>query len=320
MYHPTTRLLTILELLQTHGMINGAELASRLEVDRRTVRKYMMMLQDLGIPIETTRGPHGGYQLRPGFKLPPLMFNEEEATALVLGLLGTSWLTLTIPSIAVEGALAKLLRVLPTQARERLSAVSTHLTLSPHEQGAQPDALQLIALSEAIQMQYQVYLVYQAQNEQLTERVVDPYSLTGWWGGWYLAAYCHLRCDYRLFRLDRIVEMERLMRTFERVEAFDSQKFTTERLTQADNAYSIKVEFQAPIETVQQRVHPNYGTFQSTEKGVLFEAQYGHLPSVARYLMGLDLPFVVHEPQELRSALLDLAKQITQNAAAPSAT
>ncbi len=87
MYHPTTRVLTVLELLQSRQQLSGAELASRLEVDRRTVRRYVTMLQDLGIPVEGERGRHGGYRLRPGFKLPPLMFTEDEALALTLGLL-----------------------------------------------------------------------------------------------------------------------------------------------------------------------------------------------------------------------------------------
>ncbi|HEU5089089.1 MAG TPA: HTH domain-containing protein, partial [Roseiflexaceae bacterium] len=113
MYHPTTRLLTILELLQTYATMSGAALARRLEVEPRSVRRYITMLQDMGIPIEAVRGPGGGYQLRPGFKLPPLLFSEEEATAIVLGLLSASWLALGQPSVAVEGALAKVMRVLP---------------------------------------------------------------------------------------------------------------------------------------------------------------------------------------------------------------
>src|ERR687885_628744 len=86
-YHPTTRVLTVLELLQSHQRLSGAELAERLEVDRRTVRRYVTMLQELGIPIEGERGRYGSYRLRPGFKLPPLMFSEDEALALVIGLL-----------------------------------------------------------------------------------------------------------------------------------------------------------------------------------------------------------------------------------------
>jgi predicted DNA-binding transcriptional regulator YafY len=103
MYHPTTRLLTILELLQAHPSLSGEALARRLEVEPRSVRRYIMMLQDMGMPIEAARGPGGGYRLRPGFKLPPLLFSEEEATAIVLGLLGTAWLEIGQSPVAVEG-------------------------------------------------------------------------------------------------------------------------------------------------------------------------------------------------------------------------
>src|SRR6185436_3607642 len=118
MYHPTTRLLTILELLQAHPSFSGAALARRLEVEPRSVRRYIQMLQDMGMPVEGSRGPGGGYRLRPGFKLPPLLFTEEEATALVLGLLGTSWLEIGHSAVAIEGALAKVYRVLPLSGRE----------------------------------------------------------------------------------------------------------------------------------------------------------------------------------------------------------
>src|ERR1051326_4376569 len=87
MSHPTTRVLTVLELLQSRSRMSGAELAERLDVDPRTVRRYVSTLQDLGVPVESEAGRYGGYRLRPGYKLPPMMFNEEEALALILGLL-----------------------------------------------------------------------------------------------------------------------------------------------------------------------------------------------------------------------------------------
>src|SRR3954454_14144537 len=113
MYHPTTRLLTVLELLQTYPRLSGPELAARLEVDVRTVRRYIMMLQDLGIPVEGEIGRYGGYALRPGYKLPPLMFTEDEVVALTVGLLMARQVGLGTNSTAVAGALAKLERVLP---------------------------------------------------------------------------------------------------------------------------------------------------------------------------------------------------------------
>src|SRR6185503_11685746 len=102
MYHPTTRLLTVLELLQTHGQMSGTELGARLEVDARTVRRYIMMLQDIGIPVEAEMGRYGGYALRSGFKLPPMMFNNDEAFALILGLLAARKLGLGAAATAVE--------------------------------------------------------------------------------------------------------------------------------------------------------------------------------------------------------------------------
>src|SRR6476661_8459132 len=113
MYHPTTRVLAVLELLQSHRSLTGAALSERLEIDRRSVRRYIAMLQDMGIPIETQRGPHGGYRLRPGFKLPPLMFTEDEALAITLGLLAARRFGLTADALGIEGALAKVDRALP---------------------------------------------------------------------------------------------------------------------------------------------------------------------------------------------------------------
>src|SRR5947209_19816479 len=156
MYHPTSRVLTVLELLQSRPFISGPELAARLEMDVRTVRRYITHLQDVGIPVEANIGRYGGYRLRPGFKLPPLIFTEEEATAIMLGLLASSWLEIGQSSAAIEGALAKVSRVLPLRARERLQAVSSHLVLFPQHQHARTDASLLIDLSGAIHSAHRI--------------------------------------------------------------------------------------------------------------------------------------------------------------------
>src|SRR5918992_645638 len=117
LYNPTTRVLTVLELLQAHGRMSGPELARRLEIGERTVRNYIVMLQDLGVPVEAERGRYGAYRLRPGFKLPPLMFSEDEALGVTLGLLAARELGLAGEAPAIEGALAKLARVLPERVR-----------------------------------------------------------------------------------------------------------------------------------------------------------------------------------------------------------
>ncbi|WP_338070977.1 helix-turn-helix transcriptional regulator, partial [Actinomadura bangladeshensis] len=119
--HPTTRVLAMLELLQAHHRIGGAELARRLGVDERTVRRYAARLDDLGVPVTADRGRHGGYRLMPGYKLPPLMLTDDEAAAVVLGLLAGR--RMGLPGQATETALAKVQRVLPAALRDRVQAL-----------------------------------------------------------------------------------------------------------------------------------------------------------------------------------------------------
>src|SRR5256885_11114655 len=113
MYFPTTRVLTVLELLQSHQRLSGPDIAERLEVNPRTVRRYITMLQDLGIPVEGERGRYGTYRLRPGFKLPPLLFSDDEALAVVLGLLAVRRLRLAGAGSEAGGGPAKIAPVLP---------------------------------------------------------------------------------------------------------------------------------------------------------------------------------------------------------------
>ena len=127
-YHPTTRLLALLELLQARGRMTGSEIAGRLEVGERSVRRYVERLREIGIPVEGERGRHGAYSLRPGFRLPPLMFTDEEALGLTLGLLAARRLGLSGVAPAVEGALAKVERVMPVALRERVRDLEEGVT------------------------------------------------------------------------------------------------------------------------------------------------------------------------------------------------
>src|SRR6266496_1996881 len=298
MYHPTGRVLTVLELLQSRPSISGPELAARLEMDVRSVRRYITILQDVGIPVEATMGRHGGYRLRPGFKLPPLMFTEEEATAIALGLLGTAWLEIGQSPAAIEGALAKVSRVLPLRARERLQAVSSHLVLFPHHQQARPDASLLIDLSGAIHASQRIAIDYRSHHNKSTHRKVEPYGIIGWKGRWYLGGYCCLRQGYRVFRLDRIQQIQILTETFEKAENFDFETYVKEKGN--TGGMQMEVEFQADLSTVQQKIPALYGTLTPTSTGVLLQEQYDDVESIARYLMPLALPFIIHHPQELR--------------------
>ena len=316
MYHPTSRVLTVLELLQSRPFITGPELAARLEMDIRTVRRYITHLQDVGIPVEGTVGRYGGYRLRPGFKLPPLMLTEAEATAILLGLLGTSWLEIGQPALAVEGALAKITRVLPAQARDRLNSLAAHLFVFSPLQDARPDAALLLNLCEAIGQSQRVTLDYRAHDDTLTHRVVEPYGIVGWQGHWYVVGYCCLRHDHRTFRLDRIQGVEVLTEHFERADDFDCRAYIIKRYAGAASGMRIAVEFFAPLAVVQRNIPDSYGDLSATATGVLLDTRYEDVEDFARYLIGLNLPFVVLRPPELRDALLRLADQIVRSATA----
>src|SRR5437016_7514436 len=149
MYFPTTRVLTVLEMLQSHQRLSGPDIAERLEVNTRTVRRYITMLQDLGIPVEAERGRYGAYRLRPGFKLPPLMFTEDEALALTLGLLAARRLGLTATAPAVEGALAKIERVMPATLRARVRAVQETLVIDDSSSYGAPASATVLTFSIA---------------------------------------------------------------------------------------------------------------------------------------------------------------------------
>lgn len=309
MYHPTTRLLTILELLQTHPHLSGEALARRLEVEPRTVRRYILMLQEMGMPVEAVRGPGGGYRLRSGFKLPPLLFTEEEATAVVLGLLGMPLLEIDSSAVPIEGALAKVYRVLPERGRERLQAMASSMVLSPHRRDRRPDASLLVAISEAVSAHQRITIEYSSYHNEFTRRTVEPYGLIGWRGYWYVVGYCCLRQGYRLFRLDRVRDVQFLPETFIPAEDFDCQDYVR-RLASVPNRWSIEVEFHTELYILEREIPSSFGRLRVTPTGVLFQTHHDDLTTMAHYLIGLKLPFVVLNPPELRAAMLDLAQSL----------
>src|SRR6266508_465559 len=161
MYHPTTRVLAVLALLQAHGRLSGPELAGRLEVNIRTLRRYIIMLQDLGIPIEAERGRNGAYVLSAGFKLPPMMFTNEEALALTVGLISARRLNLADIDRAVESAFAKLERVMPLELKSSVRALTETITLDQNAPSAAPPGTEVLStISSAAQLQQRVRIQY----------------------------------------------------------------------------------------------------------------------------------------------------------------
>jgi predicted DNA-binding transcriptional regulator YafY len=310
-YHPTTRVLAVLELLQARGRLSGPELAERLEVDLRTVRRYVTMLQDLGIPVETERGRHGGYRLRPGFRLPPLLFTDEEAFAAALGLLTVRRTAGGGSAAAVEGALAKLERALPPDVRERIAAVQGTLTIDAPVRPDQPTAAVVLAVGLAAHRRTRLHVHYGTADGDRTEREIDPWAIVQLRGRWYLPAFCHLRGGPRLFRLDRIESVDPLKTRFAPPADFDPLAFVREALAAAPGAWQVAALLDLPPEEARQRVAPHEGTLEPCDSGgVLLRFSVEDLPWAVRYLIGLGCRFIVREPDELRSLLRVLARDL----------
>jgi len=315
MYHPTTRVLTVLELLQAHRQMSGPRLAERLEVDVRSVRRYIMMLQDLGIPIEAERGRYGTYRLLRGFKLPPLMFTEDEALALTLGLLATRRLGMAMAAPAVEGALAKIDRVLPEALRERVQAVQETLvltSLSSERSSSAPDSSVVLTLSTATQQEKRVWMRYQSGQAEQTERAVDPYGLIFHAGLWYTVGYCHLRQDLRMFRLDRVLQAKPLAEPFTRPPDFDSLDYLRRSIANMPGSWKVEVLLEMPWEEAERKVPPNMAMLEQVQDGVLLSCYTQELSWMAHFLVSLRCPLIVREPIELHEALRTLAAEIVQ--------
>jgi predicted DNA-binding transcriptional regulator YafY len=316
LYHPTTRVLTVLELLQTHGRMTGPAIAERLEVDGRTVRRYVTMLTDLGVPVEAIRGRAGGYRLRPGYKLPPLMLSDDEALAVTLGLHAARRMGLALAAPAVEGSLAKLERVLPAQVRAKVEGVVATLVTDlpgPSAKAASPQAAIVALLGEAIGEQRRVRLRYADWQGTPSEREVDPYGIAYVTGRWFTAGWCHLRRDMRTFRLDRVRSVDLLADRFTPPEGFDALAFVHRTLALSPACWEIEVRLDLPVAEAAERVPPAFADVapdpHDPDRHSLLRCTANDLDFVARQLMNLCCAIEIVAPQELADAFTRLANR-----------
>src|ERR1041385_6240003 len=304
MYHPTTRVLAVLALLQAHGRMSGAELAARLEVNVRTLRRYIIMLQDLGIPIEAERGRNGAYVLSAGFKLPPMMFTNEEAIALTVGLISARRLNLAETDRAIESAVAKLERVMPLDLKSRVRALIETITLDLNPASATPPSEAVLSvMSSAAQLQQRVHIKYHPPQGEDTERDFDPYGLTYYLQRWYVVGYCHLRQALRSFRLDRITDIVTINTHFEPPEGFDPLAYITEAITTMPRKYAFELLLKTDIATAQGEVFDVLGILEPCEDGVIMRGSVEDLDWLARQISIFSFDFLVREPVELRAEL-----------------
>jgi predicted DNA-binding transcriptional regulator YafY len=312
MPHPTTRVLAVLELLQSQGQIGGAELARRVEVDRRTLRRYIAMLEEMGIPITTEQGRYGGYRLVPGFKLPPMMFTDAEAQALSLGLIAARGLGLADAAPAIESVQAKLDRVLPSAPRKTIAALRESVALQTGDARANADAKLLRVLSESAQARHTAALRYRAADGALTSRDFDVYGLVFRAGRWYVVGHCHLRQGLRTLRLDRVAHGEISPREFVRPAGFDAVEYLTRALASLPRAIATEVLLHTDIATARLELSLTLGVPEACEGGVLLRGSADELDWYARELMRLPFRFEVRKPAALGPMLAKLARELAE--------
>jgi predicted DNA-binding transcriptional regulator YafY len=317
-YSPATRLLAALEIMQARPSITAAELARRLAVEPRSVRRYVMMLQDLGIPVEAERGRYGGYRLLPGFKLPPLMLSDDEALAVTLGLLAAQGLGLGGTAPAVDGALAKIERVLPLALRERVRALreTVALDVAPREGVRAPAGDWVPLFSAAAHNGQRVRMRYGRHEGEESARALDPYGLVYRAGRWYVVGYCHLRHAVRVFRLDRVLAAALMEERFKPPAGFDPLAYAVESFAAIPARWLVEVLLETTLERVRFAVPPDFATLEETPEGVVLRAYDDDLEHTARFLAGLGCRLHVRQPPELHVALRRLGEALVEMAAA----
>ncbi|MEM8532483.1 MAG: YafY family protein [Chloroflexota bacterium] len=308
----TMRLLAVLELLQSRSEITGAEIAERLNVDTRSVRRYIKTLQDMAIPVEGERGCYGAYRLDRGFKLPPMMFSEEEAVALTLGLMVIRAFQFPIDAVSIAGALAKIERMMPEALLNRILAIQETVHFSHINSPIVLNNMVMPTLSTAMQQKQRVKLHYVSWRDERTERLFDPYDVVFHEGYWYVAGYCHLRQTLRTLRVDRIQQMELTERVFARPSDFDAVAHVVKSLHNPPGIASVEVLFMTSLEEAQRSIPPELGRLEVVDEGVMFRRPAYRLEWIASMMLSLDFPIRIIQPPILKDMIRKLGEKALQ--------
>jgi predicted DNA-binding transcriptional regulator YafY len=309
---PTARLLELLELLQAQTLITGRDIAGRLGIDARTVRRYVATLQALGIPVEGQRGVGGGYRIRPGFRLPPLMLSDDEAVVVALGVVAAGRLGLTPSEDTIEGAQAKIHRVLPDALRRRVEALEATLDFTTAAPVGAPVAGEtVLLLADAIRRRRRLRLAYRSFAGDNTRRELSPHGLVVHSGRWYLAAYDHTRDDLRTFRVDR---MRRATvgegMALAPPDGFNAVASVTRSLARVPWPHEVEVVLELPLEEATRRLPATLAELVEMDGGTLLRMRVSSLDWTASVLAGLGCDFTIRAPDELRVSVRALADRL----------
>ena len=326
MARPTARVLSLLELLQSGGVRTVAELAERLEVDERTVRRYVDHLIDLDVPVESVRGRYGGYRLGSGYRMPPLMLGDDEALAVMLGLIaGRRTGLVTTTGTASETAAAKIRRVLPERLARRLDAVLGSLAFTqPPDQAPVPDTGILLAVADAVRHHRPLSIRYSARDGRRSERTFHPYGLVAHSGRWYLTGADPGVGEDRTFRLDRITDARTLPGSFEPPAGIDPAQRVLSALATTPYRHEVTLRIHATIEQIRARFPASVATVRErpaagspdpqAESWLRVELRAERLDWLPPLLASLDRPFAVERLAELRDLIAALADRLATSA------
>ena len=314
------RLLQLLALLQTRRDWQGRELADRLGVSGRTVRRDVERLRTLGYPVDALSGPAGGYRLRAGTAMPPLLLDDEEAVAIAVGLRGAA-------SMAVEGieetalrALVKLEQILPAHLRRRVGALRAATATLPAGwwgagSGAAVDPDALTVLANACRDREVVRFRYRRRDGEEGRRRVEPHSLVSLGHRWYLVAWDAERDGWRTFRLDRVARPAPMGTRFaaRAVPGGDAAAFVAANLRSAQYRHVARVTLHAPADELRARFPAMWGTLEPLgEDRCEYRGSDDSLNWLALRIAGLGVDFEVHEPPELAERCRELAARLAR--------
>ena len=318
----SARLLSLLSLLQTPRAWSGSELADRFEVSRRTVRRDVDRLRDLGYPVEGTVGVEGGYRLAAGAQMPPLLLDDEEAVAIALGLR-------TVATNAVAGideasvrALAKLEQVMPPRLRSRFAGLASATgSLTWGEPGVDPGLLTTIA--RAIGSGDRLRFRYRAADDEETRRDVEPNGLVAVGRRWYLVAWDVDRSDWRTFRVDRIDDPWTARSRGPRHElpdGLDPAAFVERQTLARAPTYGMVATIEASAAHVARRMGDAALVIESLgDDRCRITGAADTLAWLTFRLLQLDADFEIHEPPELSAYMQLLGDRLRRAATRPSA-
>ncbi|MGW4872688.1 helix-turn-helix transcriptional regulator [Streptomyces chartreusis] len=329
MSRPTGRVLTLLELLQSGGTRTVAELADRLGVEGRTVRRYVDHLIDLDVPVESVRGRYGGYRLAPGYRLPPLMLSDDEALAVLLGLIAGRRAGLTTTErTANETASAKIRRVLPKHIARRLDTLLEALAFTdqPGEFDA-PDTGVLLTIADAVRHHRPVSIRYTDRDGRRSERTLHAYGIVAHSGRWYVTGTDARIDEDRTFRLDRIADARTLPGSFEAPEGLGPAQRMLSGFATAEYRHEVTLRIHGTVEQIRAHLPAGVanleehesaaGEDRATERWLRVELRAERLDWLPPVLASLDRPFVIERPDELRDLVAALAYRLRSYAAEP---